>query len=234
MKSVLAKIFSGECDDEVHIEFIKFGKGIYENRYLIDVKKQKKAWSVKTSAEFANFLVRACLEETEQEVAVKGVIISTFDIASKAGFQIAGVKKYLGITQAVIDTTVAPQKILALMNAYPRAFYALSFSTPASALKVKPKAPKSGKPAANGEKEVAANFCSLRTTNAELVKELLFDVPDASEVKIRHTLAINEIVLPQNVSDTVQLREQAKRKGTITRFVRADGAESKGEVEFEA
>lgn len=239
MKSVLTKIFSGVYDEEVHSKFIKFGKGTYAQRYLIDAKKQKQTWSVKTSAEFANFLVRACLEETEQEVAVKGVIISTFDIHSEAqnlsgNTPVVGVKKYMGIKQLQIDGKIEPQKLLFLMDKYPRAFYALSFSTPTSILKVKPKPPKNGKPAAAGKKEISADFCSLKTSNASLVKELLFDVPEFQEVKVQHTLTITDIVLPKDVSDPVQIREQARRKGTITRFIKVDGKEMKKEAEFEA
>ena len=60
MSSVLKKIFSEQSDEEVHNEFIKFGKGVFENRYLLEAKKQKDKWAIKTSAEFSNFLVRSC------------------------------------------------------------------------------------------------------------------------------------------------------------------------------
>ena len=72
MKNTIAKIFSGETDEEVHSDFIKFSRGIFQDRYLIEGKKQKEKWSIKTSAEFANFFVRRCLEKSPGEINIKG------------------------------------------------------------------------------------------------------------------------------------------------------------------
>src|SRR3989344_6948269 len=74
MKNVIAKIFSGETDEEVHSDFVKFSRGVFENRYLLEGKKQKDKWSLKTSAEFVNYLVRRCLEKISGKVRVTGAI----------------------------------------------------------------------------------------------------------------------------------------------------------------
>src|SRR3989344_4338758 len=234
MESFLKKIADKKFDEEVHLEFIKFSKGVFENRYLIDVKKQKDKFSIKTSAEFANYLVMNCLEKISGEIDVKGIIISTVDISKEAGFEISNVKKYMGIQQLVINTKTRVEEILKVMNKYPRIFYGLSFKTNDYELKIKEKAPKSGKPSSKGENAPKADFCSLKTTNKKIVDNLLFDVPEFKEVYVNHTIKINEIEIPKEIDDPQKMRETAKRKGTIVRKIKVDGKYIIKEYNFEA
>lgn len=220
--SVIQKIFAGKSDVEVHSDFVKYSKGVFQAKYLIDAKKQKDKWSIKTGPEFANFLVRQCLSEIKGEVEVKGVIVATFDVSKEAKFPISGIKQFMGIKQAVVNCKVEPAKIIELMDKYPKAFFALSFVTPLSELKIKPKAPKSAKPSSGGDKAPSAEFCSLKTTSNKVAESLLFNLPDFQKVSISHTLNINEIVLPKGEKDPVKLRENAVRKGTVKRIVRLD------------
>ena len=60
---IIKKIFDGVFDAEVHANFLKFGRGEYKDKYLLDGKRQAKKWAVKAGAEYANFLVRRCLEK---------------------------------------------------------------------------------------------------------------------------------------------------------------------------
>lgn len=232
MKNIIAKIFSGENDEEVHSDFIKFSRGVFQDRYLIEGKKQKDKWSIKTSAEFANFFVRRCLEKSRGEVEVKGAIILTKDIRSEFKFPIESVKSYMGIKQFLIETTTSADKILEIMNKYPRAFYALSFSTKDCELKIKAKPPKSGKPGKKGEDEVKADFCSLKTPDVELIRDLFFDFPNFNEIKIKHTIEIKEIEIPKNFKTPEEMREKSVRKGVVKRFVDAEGKKEMKEKNF--
>ena len=238
MENTIRKIFSGKIDGSVHDEFVKFGRGNFKDKYLIEAKKQKDKFSIKTSAEFANFLVRKCLEDAEEEVEVKGVIVSTFDIREKMGGFVFSpeekVKKFMGVKQLQVDGKIKPQRIIEVMNKFPRAFYALSFLTKNNELKIKPKAPKSAKPSAKGEKEASADFCSLKTTDREVVNDLFFDIGDFNEVAIKHEIIIKEIILPKGETDPEKLRENAKRKGKIIRKIVVDGKEITKEKDFEA
>lgn len=232
MESVLKKIFSGKIDDEVHNDFIKFGRGTFSNKYLVDAKKQKDRWAVKTSADFANFFVRKCLEKASGEVDIKGVIVANSKIEEDAGFPIEKVKQFMGIKQAVVNTKVSPKKLIELMDKYPKAFFALSFSTKDCELKIKPKAPKSAKPAASGEKEPKPEFCSLKTSDKSFIEDLFFDYPNFNQISAKHTLEIKEIILPKGESDPVRIRELAKRKGKLIRELNVDGRANKSEKEF--
>ncbi len=232
MKSTIEEIFSGNPGESVHGEFVKFSKGVFPDRYLVESKKQKDGWSIKTGPEYANFLVRKCLEKAKGPVEVNGVITATFDVSSKANFPIEEVKNALGIKKAVVNASVDPSKVIELMNSFPRAFFALSFSIPGTVLKIKPKAPKSAKPSSGGDKELKIDFCSLKTEDSDIAKSLLFGVGETKKVVIKHVISIDSIELPKGVSDPVQIREKSKRKGKVTRIIDIEGSQTKSEADF--
>jgi len=234
MSFIIKDIAEGNINESVHDAFIKFSKGVFPNRYLLDAKKVKEQWNIKTGNEYVNFIVRSCLSKVNSEISVTGAIVATFDVSKEAGFPIERIKQFMGIKQAIVNTKITPDKIIRLMDKFPRAFYALSFSTPDFQLKIKAKAPKSAKPAATGGKEIVPDFCSLKTKDENLVRELLFDVPACKIVSIRHTININEIELPKDEKDPVKLRENALRVGVINRMIVADEKESMKEYEFRA
>ena len=68
MENAIAKIFSGKIDEEVHSNFVKFSCGIFQDRYLMEAKKQKDKWSIKTSSEFANFFAKRLLEKSKGDI----------------------------------------------------------------------------------------------------------------------------------------------------------------------
>ncbi len=238
MQNTIRKIFSGQIDGGIHSEFVKFSKGVFENRYLIEAKKQKDKWSIKTGAEFANYFVRKCLEGISGKVKATGVIVSTFKIRdSMGGFVFSPeeeVKQFMGIKQLKVDGEIEVQRIMEVMNKFPKAFFALSFAHSGNELKIKPKAPKSAKPSTKSESEPKIDFCSLKTDNKEIVDDLFFDYPDFSEIKIKHTLMINEIILPEGEKNPEKMRELSIRKGIVKRFARIDGDERVSEAGFEA
>ncbi len=233
---IIKKVFDKNFDEEVHSGFLKFGRGEFSDRFLLEGKRQKDKWSIKADAEFANYLVQKCLEEIDGEVEIKGVIISTLDLEDEIDFDIKKKGNFQGIRKLQIDTSVNKQKILDLMEKYPRVFFALSFKTPESQLKIKPKAPKSGKPKTKGDEKPKAGFCSIKTTNRQVVNDLFFDYPDFKEISIRHTINITDIVYPDNIDSLkpAEIREQSKRKGVIIRNVEIDGNSQLSKAEFVA
>lgn len=228
----IKKIFEKNFDDETHLEFLKFGRGEFKNKYLIEAKKQKDKWTIKTSSEFANFFVKKCLEETSEKVFIKGIVASTIDIEKEIKFPIENIKKFMGIKQILINFEISPHEILELIKKYPRAFFALSFKTQNSELKIKAKAPKSAKASTSGKKGPKASFCVLKTKNQEIIKELFFDAPNFNEIKIRHILKINEIIYPNNEKDPRLMRENSKRKGLLLREIEIDNKRYTKEAEF--
>lgn len=233
---VMKKIFDGVFDDEVHVNFLKFGRGEYENKYMLEGKKQAKKWAIKTSAEYTNTLVKKSLEKLTEPVAAKGVIVSTLDLKNDIPFTVDKVSNFQGVRKHVVNTEVEPSQVLELMQKYPKAFFALSFSGEGFVLKIKPKAPASGKPGKEKGSGPAVDFCSLKTEDEGILEELFFGAKDFKEISIKHTISVKDIVYPANMSELkpAEVREQAKRKGIIKRMINKDGSEEIIEAQFVA
>ncbi len=232
MSNTIAKIFSKKTDDQVHEEFVKFSRGVFPNRFLIQGKKQSSKWAIKTGAEFANFLVREGLERAKGEIAISGVIVTTADIAKQIPFPIERVKNFQGIKQIVLNTKVAPKDLIEIMEKFPKAFFAISFAFEGYELKILAKAPKSGKPSNKGEDDPKVNFCTLKTTDRKIVEDIFFDYPEFNEILISHTIEITGIEIPKGVSDPKEMREKAIRKGVLKRGVTVDGNKEEKKVDF--
>jgi hypothetical protein len=233
---VMKKIFDQNFDEEVHSDFLKYGKGDYKNKYLLEGKRQATKWAVKTGPEFANFLVKKSLEKCSDEIQVKGVIVSTIDLREEISFEIVKVGNFQGIRKTQINTVVKVQEIKDLMEKYPRVFFALSFKGDDFDLKIKAKAPKSSKPGKDSEEGPRAEFCTLKTKDKSLVDELFFGHSDFKEIRVSHRINITDIVYPDNLDSLkpAEVREQSKRKGVITRTAVVDGKEVISEAKFVA
>lgn len=232
---VIKKIFEGNFDKEVHNDLMKFSKGEFKNRYLIEAKRQAKGITLKASAEFVNTLVKLALVDSNNPLFMKGVIVSTLNLEGELDFPIKKKSNFQGVRKLEVETEIEPSKILELMEKYPKVFFALTFKTANLELKIKPKAPMSGKPGPKAEAP-KPDFCVLKTNDEQRVKPLLFDVGEFKEVSISHTLKINEIVYPTDVVTLTpnQIREQAKRKGILVRNVTVDGKSTISEAKFVA
>ena len=232
---IIKNIFEGNFDSEVHVAFLKFGRGTYKNKYIIEGKKQAKNWAVKTGAEYANFLVRKCLGKIDS-IKMTGVIVSTLDLRDEISFDLVKVANFQGVRKHVINCEVKSEEIFALMDKYPKAFFALSFKGDDFALKIKPKAPASGKPGKDKGEGPKADFCSLKTGNKELLDELFFGIGDFGKVRVVHEIDVTDIVYPSNMDELkpAEVRELAKRKGILKRVSEVDGDVKTSSAEFVA
>ncbi|MFH1787643.1 MAG: hypothetical protein ABH811_02535 [archaeon] len=228
----IKKIVDGEVDELVHLQFQKFSKGEFRNRAIIEAKKTGSNYSIKTSAEFANELVRIIAKKLgDSKTTVKGAIVSTNDLTGEIEFkekkQFQGVKRYL------IYQEMSGSDIIGLLDKFPKTFFALTFNSEGNQLKIKPKAPKSGKPG-KGDESPKANFCSLKTTDKTIAESFVFEKPDFTKAEINHTFFIDSLIMPQGETDFAKIREITKRKGRIIRKAVIDGQEMQKEILFEA
>ena len=231
--NVIKKIFEKEFDTEVHEALIKFGKGTFDSRFLLEAKNNKGKYSIKTSAEYVNNLLKEILLRTRGKIKITGVIVSTFQIDEPI-LNINSKKQFMGIKQFVINTEIESSELIKIMEKYPRAFFALSFSLGNTELKTKAKAPKSSKPSTKKGEDVKADFCSLKTTEKDIVEELFFDFPDFKHIKISHTIKIDTIDIPTGESDPVKIRDKSIRNGKIIRNINKDEELIKKEASFKA
>jgi len=229
----IKKAIDGERGEEdVHLQFQKFGKGEFRDKALIKAKKRKNEFIISTTSEFANELVRFCAGKLGGEkVNVTGAVVSTNDLTDELDFK--DKKQFQGVKRYIIDKEMSGDEIIELLDKFPKAFFALSFKGMGNELKIKPKAPKSAKPKNKGEAP-KADFCKLKTTDAGFATSFVFEKPDFKDAEINHTFFITELVLPKDEEDFAKIREMAKRKGKIVRSAVIDGVESKKDYEFEA
>ena len=238
MKFYINKIFDNEVDDLAHLQFIKYSRGRFKYKAMVAVKAQAKGiFKVGTTAEYGNELVRYLAEKLGDEGAhVSGVIMTTQNLDGE--FEYDEKKNALGVKKYILDRDMTGSKIVELLDKFPKCFFGLSFKVGNTDLKVKPKSPKSPKPGNKPDSEIKIDFCKLKTDDVALVKGLLFDVDDFKEVRISHTLMIDEIVVSDELKaeakdDFKLIKEKAKRKGKIVRELTVDGVEKKVEKEFE-
>lgn len=233
----IKKIFEEQIDESVHRQFQKFSRGEFQNKALIKAKKATTGkYTINTTYEFANELIREIAKKLDDEkTLVKGAIVSTVDledaIKPKDKKQFQGVKRY------IIEREISGNRIIDLLDKFPKAFFGLSFETKDSKLKIKPKAPKSGKPSSKGEKKQTPNFCRLKTTDSDIARSFVFEKPDFKEAYVEHIFLIDELIIPEELrktNDFAWMRKEAKRKGKIIRKAVIDGKEINSEKEFTA
>jgi len=214
MNGFVKKIFDGKIDDLVHLQFEKFGRGEYKDRAMVLAKRVGNRVNINTTAEYGNEFVRTMGDKLGNgKTKVSGVVISTRDLTGKLKFD--DKKQFMGVKKYIISDEMTGKEILELCDEFPRAFLGLSFKVGEDELKIKPKAPKSGKPSTKGGNKLKVDFCKLKTSDEKIIRAVLFDVDNFKNVEIKHTFLIKDIILPEGVEDPNKMREMAKRKGKI-------------------
>src|SRR3989344_700114 len=142
----IKRIADKNIDDSVHIQFQKFSRGIFKNRAVLKVKNSKGKYTINSGPEFSNEMVRVMTEKLgSQRVLVTGAIVSTLDFSGKIEFKEK--KQFQGVKRYILEKEMSKEEILSLIDESPKSFYGLSFTVDSeNSLKIKPKAPKSGKP----------------------------------------------------------------------------------------
>jgi hypothetical protein len=239
----IKKVFDKKPDEDVHLQFQKFSRGEFRNRAVVRVKKVKDKYTLLTTAEFANGLVKDIAEKLgDNNAKVTGGIISTINLKEipeyKEFLKNAVVKQFQGVKNFQINSEISGNDLVKIIKGFPKAFFALSFdSGKGDVLKIKPKAPKSGKPGSKGEEAPKPDFCKLVTNDEKIAKEFIFENITFKEADINHTFFIDSIVIPNELKsekDFAIVREKSLRKGRIVRKTVIDGKESVTEFDFEA
>ncbi len=225
----IKKIFQNQIDESVHKQFIRFSKGQYENKAIINIKKGQKI-KITTSFELATDLI-IFITSLATKFKVQGILLTKNQISGIDG------KKKKGFYEYKIEKEISSEE---LKNFASESYYALfdCLSQDNSIeLKTKKKIPKPGK----SKTKVNDKFCKL-TLDArywpQVHNEFLFDFP--SEIKkahIEHTYIINDIKIPKELEkqdDYEKIRLGAKKIGKIIRKAIIDKKEFIKEKDFEA
>ncbi len=230
---IIKKIFDGDFDDEIHNDFVKFSRGDFKDRYLIQGKKQANKWAIKTGPEFVNHVVRYFLPKAGESVPVTGIISTTLDIADEATFKIEKVSQFQGVKKLILKTEVNPKEILGLMDKYPKAFFALSFKGTDSNIKIRAKSPKAGKSGKEKDGETVADFCTIKTNDQKFLDDIFWGIDKGwTTLNVSHEIKIDGIVYPRDMTGMkpAEIRKESKRKGILIRKVNFDGKCSERET----
>jgi len=244
MEFFIQKIFEGkgEGDNLVHMQFLKFSRGEFRNKAMLVVKNRKGKYSIGTTADYANELVRYLAEKLGTEsTTVTGIVVSTSDLKGELDF--VDISQFQGIKKYKINKEITGEEIIRLCDKLEKSFFGLSFKVGDTELKIKEKLPKSGKPSKKSDDKLNADFCKIKTTDEELVKSLIFDseAEDFNDASVQHTYLIESVAIPTDEeltekgidkNDFAKIREFAKKKGKIIRELKVDGKEFKKEIEF--
>src|SRR3989344_9286041 len=227
----IRKIFQNKADELVHKNFKRFSKGIYENRALVEIDIGKKSLKIKTSFEFAEDFARFLGNTIKDKTLVSGGIITKKDIRPELDFEV-GMKQFAGVKTFLINNEMSKDQLNNLFMKFPDALFLLSFSTDYGTLKTKVKSPKSAKPVKGDKDDIKADFCTFSTNDLNLTREIAFDVEqDFKKLKIKHTFIIEELIVDEkDKNDFVLARANAKRKGTIKRYLDIDEKLSEKEI----
>lgn len=232
----IKKIIDGKVDEAVHLQFQKFSRGEFRNKAVIQAKFSAGKYTINTTAEFGNELVRDVAEKLgDKKTKVTGGIITTSNLDGELKFKTK--KQFQGVKNYGIDDEMTGKEIMNLLEKFPKAFFGLSFSTDDTVLKIKAKAPKSGKPSSKGEAMPKADFCKLVTTDKKLGSTFIFEKDPFKKAEINHTFFVDNIIIPEELKkekDFAIVREKSIKVGRIIRQSVIDEKESSQEIKFEA
>jgi len=233
----IKKIVDGKIDNFVHSQFQRFSRGEFPNRAIVKARNSRGKFTINTSAEFANELVyEAAKKLGNDSTKVTGAIVSTSDLKDRLDYN--EIKQFQGVKRYLIDKEMVGNDIVKLVEEFPKTFFGLSFSIEKdeTVLKIKPKAPKSGKPGKGGE-QPKPDFCKLITKDSNWGKSFVVETGDFSKAELYHTFIVEQITIPEELKeekDFSKVRELALREGKIIRFGVIDGEDVKREIKFKA
>jgi len=196
MESFIKKIWQGN-GEEAHYQFVRFSKGIFKNRAVLNLHKTSKI-KLKGSFEWANDFVNLANELGNMKFS--GIILSREEL------ELENEKKKKAIFQyEVLD--LSSEKINEIKNKA----YALLLSGEGEGiiLKIKKKLPKPGK----SEKKIDDKFCQLELDLKywDKVKEA-FMFPEGKKFRVSHIFEINEIIIPEGEKDFEKISFLQKEK----------------------
>ena len=237
----IKRVFDGKIDESVHLQFQKFSRGEFKNRAIIKVKKVKDKYTISTTAEFGNGLIKVLAEKLgDKKTKVTGGIISTVNLKEIPKYHDflanSKVKQFQGVKNYAIDSEMSGKELIEIVDAFPKAFFGLSFSAGNDVLKIKAKAPKSAKPK-NKDEVLVPDFCKLITTDEKIAKDFVWENSNFKLAEVYHDFIIESIVVPaslKNEKDFAVVREKSLRKGKIVRRGKIDEKEFKEVKDFEA
>lgn len=214
----IKKIFQNKIDESVHKQFTRFGRGKFDERAIINIKKGPKI-KISTSFELDNDLV-FFVASLYDKFKVKGILLSKQEIPEFEG------KKKKGVFNYDVNKEMSSEELKNFASKYYHTLFDCISEDGSIELKIKKKLPKPGK----GKTKVNDKFCHLVLDQKywpAVKEEFLFDLPpkEIKKVHIEHTYIIKDIKIPKELEkekDFEKIRLEARRVGRIIRKINID------------
>ncbi|UZE93627.1 MAG: hypothetical protein IB618_02540 [Candidatus Pacearchaeota archaeon] len=224
----IKKIFQNKVDETVHKQFIRFGKGEFGSKAIINIRKTSVV-KLTTSFELAGDII-IFISSLAPWFRVEGLLSNREQIPCFEG------KKKKGLFVYNIAKELRSEELRDLvLKSYPTLLDCISGDESIN-LKIKKRIPKPGK---KTEAKVDDKFCQLNLDAKywpQLHNEFLFDLPfEIKKARIVHTFIIKDIKIPKELEkegDYEKIRLGAKRIGKVIRKVVVDGKEIVKEKDF--
>ena len=229
----IKKILLDEADEKVHVQFVRFSRGTFENRAVLNVRSGK---IIKAGGTFdlVNDMVLFA-SQLSQKFSVSGTFFTRENPEELlAALNIkADVKKKKNLFQSEINAELNPGQAKKIYEAS----YCLLLDVNAEGISLKTKK-KLPRPSKSSKEKVDDKFCVLEIDekySKQFHDEFLFDIPPVfKKARIAHTFIISEVILPKGEKNFELMRLNAKKKGKIVRQAEVDGKISQQEKTFEA
>jgi hypothetical protein len=229
----IKKIWFGEIDAKVHAQFVRFSRGIFENRAILNIKQGNKI-KANSTFELANDFV-LFLANLEKTFAVSGILLSRENpkqLFDELEIE-AAISKKKNLFEAKIDTGLTSEQLKRIAEI--TYFMLFDMHSQDISFKVKKKLPQ---PSRSGQEKINDKFCTLELDLkffSRFHEEFLFDLPENfNKARITHRYEISEIILPRGEKNFEQIRLKAVRKGRIVRKIEVDGKEKITAKDFKA
>lgn len=219
MDCFIKKIFVKKEDDRVHQQFVRFGKGDYKNKAVVNLWKTAKV-KLYGGFEYANDFA---LLASEFKTNFSGIVISKENLGFPG-------KKKAGLFVSEISNLPAEK----IKEIYDKCYYLLLDADGEISLKTKKKLPKPGKSA---EAKVDDKFCQIETDlnlYSKIKSGFFWDIPECKKARASHEFIITDLIMPKDEKDFEQIRLKTKRKGTLIRKLEIDGNSEEKKIGFEA
>lgn len=229
----IKKIWEGNVDEAVHEQFVRFSRGKFELRAVINFRISKEI-KFTTTFELANDVV-LFISGLGVGAVVEGIVLSRKDLSDfLEEWRIKGEskKKKAGLYEnKILRQELNSQKLKCLADA---AYYSLlDIEAEGINLKTKKKLPRPSKSSKAGK--INDKFCSVTLNSRykeKLCEDFLFGLAVGKKVRVEHTFVVKEIKVPEKFENFEEARRNAKRRVEIIRKAEVDGEQIVSEKEF--
>jgi len=220
----IKKLFLGQEDDSVHSQFVRFGKGIFENKAVYSAAKSGQI-KINGTFELANDFVRFAASNSKK-MKISGIIMSREKVLPDG-------KMKKGLFHFDIDREIGSDELLKISEKA----YAMLLDCEGDeiSIKMKKKIPRPKAQIRDKPPKINDKFCIMLLPLSlwgKVKDEFLFNLPEGKKYRLSHSYTITEIIVPKGEKDFEKMRLLAKKKGKIKRIALVDGKETVEEKDF--